>query len=85
MGSIFSVWPYDEEGLLGKKVADQVNAVLAIYGPRTTAIFYNEEVNLVQELTMIEGQWMLSHLKCTINEKTNIFSPGNIKAATENE
>lgn len=42
VGSIFSIWPYDEDRLIGKKIGDQVNAVLAIYGPRTTAIFYNE-------------------------------------------
>lgn len=48
VGSIFSIWPHDESKLIGKKLSTQVNAVLAIYGPRTTVILYNPEVNKVQ-------------------------------------
>lgn len=48
VGSIFSIWPHDEHKLIGKKLNTQVNAVLAIYGPRTTVILYNPEVDKVQ-------------------------------------
>lgn len=61
VGSIFSVWPTDSNKLIGSKVKTQVNALLSIYGPRTTVILYNSEANKVQELTLIEGKWILSH------------------------
>ena len=48
VGSIFSIWPHDEHKLIGKKLNTQVNAVLAIYGPRTTVILYNPEFDKVQ-------------------------------------
>ncbi len=48
VGSIFSIWPHDESKLIGKKLNAQVNAMLVIYGPRTTVILYNPEVDKVQ-------------------------------------
>ncbi len=62
----------------------QKNAILAIYGPRTTVIIWNPEVDKVQELTLIDGNWILSHEHCVIKEKTNIFSPGNLRSASDN-
>ena len=32
---------YSIDKIIGKKIGSQANAVLAIYGPRTTAILYN--------------------------------------------
>ena len=61
VGSIFSIWPNNPHQLIGDKLNTQVNAVLAVYGPRTTVILYNKEVDKVQELTLIEDKWMLSH------------------------
>jgi sedoheptulose-bisphosphatase len=65
-------------------VGSQENAILAIYGPRTTAILYNPEVGKVQELTLIDEVWMLSRENCVIKPKTNLFSPGNARSASEN-
>lgn len=42
IGSIFSIWKTDSRRLLNTKLNEQVNAVITIFGPRTTAIFYNE-------------------------------------------
>lgn len=53
VGSIFSIWPTDQNKLIGAKIKSQANALLSIYGPRTTVILYNIEVNKVQELTLI--------------------------------
>ena len=53
VGSIFSIWPTNEHKLIGDKLNIQINAVLAVYGPRTTVILYNPEVEKVQELTLI--------------------------------
>lgn len=85
VGSIFSIWHTDGDELVGKKLREQVNAVLAIYGPRTTVILYNPSVNKVQELSLLEGKWILSHEHCVVAEKTKIFSPGNLRAASENQ
>ena len=53
IGSIYSIWPTNEKKLIGEKLGAQANAVLVIYGPRTTAILYNACQNKVQELTLI--------------------------------
>ena len=85
VGSIFSIWHTDADNLIGKKLKDQVNAVLAIYGPRTTVILYNPEVNKVQELSLLENKWILSHEHCVVAPKTKIFAPGNLRAASDNQ
>ena len=66
-------------------MGDQVNALLVVYGPRTTAILYNSNQDKVQEFTLIENEWIISHDHCVINEKTKIFSPGNLRCASEHE
>lgn len=48
VGSIFSIWPHTENNIIGSKIGSQVNAVFAVYGPRTTVILYNPEVDKVQ-------------------------------------
>lgn len=48
IGSIFSIWKTGENKLIGNKVSDQVNAVITIFGPRTTAVYYNEAEEKVQ-------------------------------------
>ena len=37
----------------------------------------------MQELTLINKKWVLSHSHCKIKAKTNIFSPGNLRSASE--
>ena len=59
--------------------------MLVIYGPRTTAILYNSVENKVQELTLIENQWIISHDHLLIKDKTKIFSPGNLRCACEHD
>lgn len=86
VGSIFSIWPYNGNKLIGSKVKEQVNAVLAIYGPRTTAIFWNPEVNKVQELTLIKSRtWIVSHRGIQIKPDTKMFSPGNLRATSDHK
>lgn len=82
VGSIFSIWRTDERKLIGSKLGDQVNAVIVIYGPRTTALVYNSHLNKVQELTLIEKEWIVSHEHLVIKEKSKMFSPGNLRAVT---
>lgn len=61
---------------------DQVNAIICIFGPRTTAVYYNSTENKVQEVTAVDDHWIISHDHLTIKEKTNIFSPGNLRSAS---
>ena len=61
IGSIFSIWKTGPNRLIGDKLSSQVNAMITIYGPRTTAIFYNSHFDKVQELTLIEKEWIVSH------------------------
>jgi sedoheptulose-bisphosphatase len=56
-----------------------------LFGPRTTAIYYNCKENKVEEVTAIDDYWIVSHDNLTIMEKTNTFSPGNLRSASENE
>ena len=59
--------------------------MLAVYGPRTTALLYNHQANKVQEITLINDKWVLSHENLTIKPQTKMFSPGNLRAVTEHE
>ena len=85
IGSIYSVWPANEKKLIGEKLGAQVNAVLVVYGPRTTAIIYNAKSDKVQELTLVENDWIISHDHLVIKGETKIFSPGNLRCASEHE
>jgi sedoheptulose-bisphosphatase len=38
----------------------------------------------VQELTLIDDDWIISHDHCVVKEKTKIFSPGNLRSASDN-
>lgn len=90
IGSIFSIWRTTPSKLLGESLRTQVNAVIAIFGPRTTAIYFNEKAGKVQELTALEGvkgeesAWIVSHDHLVVKPETKIFSPGNLRAASDN-
>jgi len=48
IGSIFAIWKKDTNRLIGSKIADSfVRGVIVVYGPRTTAIIYNDQVKSV--------------------------------------
>lgn len=85
IGSIFSIWRTDPSNLVGKTLGDQVNAVITVYGPRTTALIYNSSRKIVQELTLIEKEWVISHEHLVIKPKSKMFSPGNLRAVNENQ
>jgi len=58
--------------------------VITIFGPRTTAIYWNSPIDKVQELTSVDDKWIISHDHCIIKDKTKIFSPGNLRSASDN-
>jgi sedoheptulose-bisphosphatase len=39
----------------------------------------------VQELTLVEKEWIVSHENLKIAPKAKMFSPGNLRATTENK
>ena len=59
--------------------------MVSLFGPRTTALFYNGPIDKVQELTLIDEKWILSHEHLVIKGKTNIYAPGNLRASEDNE
>ena len=85
VGTIYCIWKKTEEHLIGQRGRDSINGMIVTYGPRTTCIFYNDILDLVQELTLIEGQWKVSQKSCRIEENSKIFSPGNLRSASENK
>lgn len=83
MGTIIAIWKRDPNKLIGSKVGDLlVNALLVVYGPRTTCIYYNDIDKAVQELTLLHGKWKVTEKECRIDETTKIYSPGNLRAAS---
>jgi len=80
VASVFSIWNSGNNTLTGRKISEQINAVVVIYGPRTTALYYNATENKVQELTSVEDYWIISHDNLKIKSKTNLFAPGNLRA-----
>lgn len=86
IGSIFAIWALDEKKLIGSKVSESlVSAVLVVYGPRTTALIYNDIEKAVQELTLVKKRWVLTENKLQITGDAKIFSPGNLRSASENK
>lgn len=71
--------------MIGSTLREQSNAVITIFGPRTTAVFYNAKQDKVQEVTSVDDHWIISHDHLVIKPETNIFSPGNLRSASDNE
>lgn len=85
IGSIFCIWKKTENHLIGQKGSDAVTSMIITYGPRTTCIVYNTLLGVVQELTLIKGEWLVSNPHCKIEDNSKIFSPGNLRSASENK
>lgn len=86
IGSIFAIWKKDANRLIGAKISDSlVTGVIVVYGPRTTAIIYNDVCKSVQELTLVRKQWQLTETELTIAKDAKIYAPGNLRAASENK
>ncbi len=60
-----------------------VNGILVVYGPRTTAILFNDMKKAVQEYTLVKNKWVITEGDIRIGDKAKIFAPGNLRAASE--
>jgi sedoheptulose-bisphosphatase len=67
---------------------DMVGACLALYGPRTTIIVYNEKIEQCQEFSLKEGEeeeefWVLTRQKIRVAPQTRIFAAMNARAIVD--
>ena len=101
VGSIFAIWKRkqglgEDDHMLGFTGKDVIGAALASYGSRTCMIVYNAIFNRVDEIGLHRRpdkdihsvdywQWLDQRKNIRIKTKTNIFSPGNIKASALNK
>ncbi len=101
VGSIFAIWKRkpglgEDDHMLGFTGKDVIGAALASYGSRTCMIVYNAIFNRVDEIGLHRRpeqdphskdywQWLDQRKNIRLKTKTNIFSPGNIKAAALNK
>ena len=72
--------------MTGRKM---VTAVLAVYGSRTTVIFFNTNSGRVEEYTMRINEdetffWEKTKEKIKISKTSRIFSPANSRAILDN-
>jgi len=85
-GSIYAIYP--NQDLIGATPRIMVGAAVALFGPRTTIILYNQNTQQVDELTLRtigdKEKWMQTKQKLEIKEKGTIFAPGNLRAINDN-
>jgi sedoheptulose-bisphosphatase len=73
----------DTKTFIGKKGDEQVAAIAAVYGPRTTFTVTLKNVPGVVEFTLHEGGFVVSREKVEVGEG-KMFAPGNLRAVGEN-
>ena len=67
---------------VGKKGVDQVAAIAAVYGPRTTFTIAIDGVDGVSEFTLHGDEFVQSREKVEVGEG-KMFAPGNLRAVSE--
>ncbi len=71
---------YQAKKVIGLTPRDQLAAVYAIYGPRTTFVVAVNGV--VSEFVLRSGEWILNEANLKVGEK-KYFAPGNLRACDE--
>jgi len=90
VGTIYAVWPSEDNKLIGYNGHKILTSGIAIYGPRTTVVKYNADNQKVQELTLKKddkGQltWQTTKEELKVAPKTKIFAPANLRATSDNK
>jgi len=90
VGTIFAVWPAESNNLIGYTGKDIITSGIALYGPRTTIVRYNYGSRKVDELTLKKNEkgetfWHTTKEELKVAEKTKIFAPANLRAASDNQ
>lgn len=79
VGSIFGI--YKTKSFIGVKGEDQLGAVIAVYGPRTTIVF--SVGHGVSEFVLnSENEFVLSKENLNVGEG-KMFAPGNLRACSD--
>ena len=99
VGTMIGIWSKEsgsgEDGLLGATGRDQVTALIAIYGPRTTVLVglddgvYEFSYGCTPDGCQLPDgtfePWICSRKQIKINPDTRIFSPANMRAGNQVE
>ncbi len=80
VGTIIGI--YDRQNVIGASPRDQVAAIVAVYGPRTTMLITTGDG--VLEFTLNGNVWHLSQDSFTLNSDSKYFAPGNLRAVKDN-
>jgi fructose-1,6-bisphosphatase I len=81
IGSIFGI--YSGKTAIEQTPAEQIAALYIMYGPRTVLVLSTG--NGVHEFVLNEqGEYLCSRTNIRISETTTYYSPGNLRAFTEN-
>lgn len=79
VGTIVGI--YEGADVLGRTPREQVGALYAVYGPRTTIVL--SIGNGVHEFQLIQDEWHLTIDTLELNGSKKYFAPGNLRAAKE--
>jgi len=81
IGSIFGI--YEGNDIIGKTPREQVAALYILYGPRTLLVYSTG--NGVHEFLLNDvGEFVLLRENLSIADDAENYSPGNLRAVTEN-
>ena len=97
VGTMIGIWSKESgtgaDGLIGATGRDQVTALIAIYGPRTTVLVglddgvYEFSYGCTPDGCQLPDgtfePWICSRKQIKINEDSKIFSPANMRAGAE--
>jgi len=81
VGSIFGI--YETKSFVGLTGSDQVGAIIAVYGPRTTIVLTALK-GTHEFLLNKDGEFIMTNENITIGEG-KMFAPGNLRAALERQ
>ena len=83
VGTIIGIWGA-ETGIIGATGRDQVTAMVALYGPRTTMFVALDDglYEFTYGANGVDG-WICSRERIKISEDSKIFSPANLRAAQD--
>ena len=81
IGTIVGI--YEGADVMGRTPREQVAALYAIYGPRTTLVLTTGQG--VMEFTLMDGEWEVTEEALTIDGKKKYFAPGNLRACKDRE
>lgn len=86
VGTVFGIYyfgPDEKKTFIGKKGSDQVAAMIATYGPRTTVLLTVRE-GVVEFLLHKNGKFYLNQEDLEV-EELKMFAPGNLRACKFDE